>query len=94
MYIMCIYVREKEQKKNKVSMETKELCIIGNNTSERSQVRHHKAGLERTWLTPRCPAQSTLLFYSLRLTQSVQCNKYKTLLTAEAASSPLGLFLG
>lgn len=48
---MCIYVREKEQKegKNKVSMETKELCLIGNNTSKRSGIRNHKAGLTQPY---------------------------------------------
>lgn len=38
---VCIYTPEKEQKegKNKVSMETKELCLIGNNTSKISETR-------------------------------------------------------
>lgn len=36
---VCIYVLEKEQKEgeNKVSMETRELCLIGNNTSKISE---------------------------------------------------------
>lgn len=45
---LCIYVQKKEGK-NKVSMETKELCLIGNNTSKRSEIKGHKAGLTQSF---------------------------------------------
>lgn len=45
---LCIYVQKKEGK-NKVSMETKELCLIGNNTSKRSEIKGHKAGLAQSF---------------------------------------------
>lgn len=45
---LCIYVQKKEGK-NKVSMETKELCLIGNNTSKSSEIKGHKAGLAQSF---------------------------------------------
>lgn len=63
----CVFMCERKNRKegkNKVSMETKELCLIGNNTSKRSEIRNHKAGCAQPcgygWHA-HCHAQSTLL---------------------------------
>lgn len=61
---LCARERTEKKGKNKVSMETKELCLIGNNTSKRSEIRNHKAGLAQPYgygWHERCHAQSTLL---------------------------------
>lgn len=96
-------MREKEQReaKYKVSMETKELCLIGNNASKRSERRNHKAGLTYTEMLTQQFLLYLLTFFNLCTEtdgiQSAQCNKYNMLLAAAAAAVIfflIHLFLG
>lgn len=80
---ICIYVPEKEQKEggNKVSMETRELCLIGNNTSKISEIR---SGIDMADTALPCSISIAFLFihafYLFTETdgvQSVFCDKYR-----------------
>lgn len=89
MWMHCIYLPEKEQKggKNKVSMETKVLYLIGNKTIKRSETRRSMdmADIVLTW-------SISIMFYLLLCFELFTKNS-KCLLLFDASSARMVISL-